>query len=49
MWFLLTDTIPDDLGGMTPYLVTLVVLSVASQSLRMPAADGQPYRKGSAG
>ena len=49
LWFLLTDTIPDDLGGMTPYLVTLLVLSVASQSLRMPAADGQPYRKGSAG
>jgi simple sugar transport system permease protein len=49
LWFLLTDTIPDDLGGMTPYLVTLLVLSLASQSLRMPAADGQPYRKGSAG
>jgi simple sugar transport system permease protein len=49
LWFLLTDAIPADLGGMTPYLVTLLVLSVASQSLRMPAADGQPYRKGSAG
>ncbi|HJQ04064.1 MAG TPA: ABC transporter permease [Nocardioides sp.] len=49
LWFLLTDSIPHDLGGMTPYLVTLLVLSVASQSLRMPAADGQPYRKGSAG
>lgn len=49
LWFLFTDSIPSDLGGMTPYLVTLLVLSVASQSLRMPAADGQPYRKGSAG
>lgn len=49
LWFLLTDSIPNDLGGMTPYLVTLLVLSVASQSLRMPAADGRPYRKGSAG
>ena len=49
LWFLVTDSIPKDLGGMTPYLVTLLVLSVASQSLRMPAADGRPYRKGSAG
>jgi simple sugar transport system permease protein len=49
LWFLFTDSIPNDLGGMTPYLVTLLVLSVASQSLRMPAADGRPYRKGSAG
>jgi ABC-type uncharacterized transport system permease subunit len=49
LWFLLTDSIPSDLGGMTPYLVTLLVLSVASQSLRMPTADGKPYRKGSAG
>lgn len=49
LWFLFTDSIPTDLGGMTPYLVTLLVLSVASQSLRMPAADGKPYRKGSSG
>lgn len=29
-----------------PYIVTLAVLALASQRLRMPAADGQPYRKG---
>jgi simple sugar transport system permease protein len=29
-----------------PYVVTLAVLALASQRLRMPAADGQPYRKG---
>jgi general nucleoside transport system permease protein len=34
---------------MTPYFVTLLVLSRATQRLRMPAADGQVYRKGSAG
>ena len=34
---------------MTPYVVTLLVLSLASQRLRPPAADGQVYRKGSAG
>jgi simple sugar transport system permease protein len=31
---------------MTPYITTLVVLALASQRLRMPAADGQVYRKG---
>jgi simple sugar transport system permease protein len=31
---------------MTPYVTTLLVLAFASQRLRMPAADGQIYRKG---
>ena len=34
---------------MAPYVATLLVLAVAAQKLRMPAADGQIYRKGSAG
>ena len=49
LWYLLTDTVPRDFTGMTPYVVTLLVLSLASQRLRPPAADGQVYRKGSAG
>ncbi len=49
VWFLTTDTVPREFTGMTPYVVTLLVLSLASQRLRMPAADGQVYRKGSAG
>jgi simple sugar transport system permease protein len=49
LWYLLTDTVPREFTGMTPYVVTLLVLSLASQRLRMPAADGQVYRKGSAG
>jgi general nucleoside transport system permease protein len=49
LWFLLTDTVPREFTGMTPYVVTLLVLSLASQRMRMPAADGQVYRKGSAG
>jgi simple sugar transport system permease protein len=49
LWYLLTDTVPREFTGMTPYVVTLLVLSLASQRLRMPAADGQIYRKGSAG
>lgn len=48
-WYFSTDSIPEDLTGMTPYLTTLLVLALFSQRLRMPAADGQPYRKGSAG
>jgi simple sugar transport system permease protein len=48
-WFLFTDTVPREFTGMTPYVATLLVLSLATQRLRMPAADGQVYRKGSAG
>ena len=48
-WFLLTDAVPREFTGMTPYVATLLVLSLATQRLRMPAADGQVYRKGSAG
>jgi len=45
-WYLLTKTVPDEFTGMTPYVATLLVLAFASQRLRMPAADGLPYRKG---
>jgi simple sugar transport system permease protein len=34
---------------MAPYVATLLVLSLSAQKLRMPAADGQIYRRGSAG
>ncbi len=49
VWYLLTDTVPREFTGMTPYVVTLLVLALASQRLRMPAADGQRYTRGSAG
>ncbi len=49
LWYFFSDSIPGDLTGMTPYVTTLLVLALASQRLRMPAADGKPYRKGSAG
>ncbi|WP_404392381.1 ABC transporter permease [Humibacillus xanthopallidus] len=45
-WYALTDVIPPELSGTTPYVTTLLVLAFASQRLRMPAADGQVYRKG---
>ena len=47
MWFYLAvDVLPGQLVTMTPYIATLLVLSLASQRLRMPAADGIPYRRG---
>ncbi len=48
-WYLLTETVPRDFTTMAPFITTLLVLAFASQRLRMPAADGQIYRKGSAG
>lgn len=47
--YLAIDEVPGDFTSMTPYVITLLVLAFASQRLRMPAADGQIYRKGSAG
>jgi simple sugar transport system permease protein len=47
LWFYLAvDVLPGQLVTMTPYIATLLVLSLASQRLRMPAADGIPYRRG---
>ncbi len=43
------DEVPNDFSTMTPYVITLLVLAFASQRLRMPAADGLIYRKGSVG
>jgi simple sugar transport system permease protein len=48
-WFFVSDTVSDEFTGMTPYVATLLVLALSSQRLRMPAADGLPYRKGEAG
>ncbi|NQV05790.1 ABC transporter permease [bacterium] len=47
-WFLISETVPSEFVFFTPHITTLVVMSIASQRLRMPAADGQPYRKGEA-
>ncbi len=37
--------IPVDLLGMAPYLATMVVLAGFVGRVRMPAADGEPYKK----
>ncbi|MGW7420101.1 ABC transporter permease [Streptomyces sp. NPDC054813] len=46
IWYATTNEVPRQLVTATPYLVTLLVLSLSAQSLRMPKADGLPYRKG---
>lgn len=48
IWFAVSKSIPAQFTSMTPYVATLLVLAFASQRLRMPAADGQVYRKGEA-
>jgi simple sugar transport system permease protein len=48
-WYFSTDVIPDQFTTMTPYVATLLVLSLASQRLRPPAADGLIYRRGEGG
>lgn len=44
--YLTTDTVSSELASTTPYVVTLLVMALASQRLRMPAADGKVYRRG---
>jgi simple sugar transport system permease protein len=47
-WFWFTNEVPAEFTNMTPYIATLLVLALSAQRLRMPAADGQVYRKGEA-
>jgi simple sugar transport system permease protein len=42
------DELPGQFVTMTPYVVTLLVLALATQRLRMPASVGLPYRRGGA-
>ncbi|MFC4115633.1 ABC transporter permease [Nonomuraea zeae] len=47
VWLWLTvDKLPNEFVFITPHVLTLLVLLVASQNLRMPAADGVRYRRG---
>lgn len=47
LWFFFAvDELPGQLVTMTPYIATIMVMALASQRLRMPAADGMPYRRG---
>ena len=46
IWFLSSENVPSEFVYFTPHITTLIVLSSASQKLRMPQKIGQPYRKG---
>jgi general nucleoside transport system permease protein len=46
VWYKVTNDIPIEFVPATAYIITLLVLAFASQRLRMPAADGLPWRKG---
>jgi simple sugar transport system permease protein len=45
-YYLSTEEVNNQIVFITPYLVTLLVLTFASQHLRPPAAEGKPWRKG---
>jgi simple sugar transport system permease protein len=49
LWFFSSDVVPREFVFFFPHVLTLLVLAFAAQRLRMPAADGQRYRKGDAG
>jgi len=44
--FLTIERLPEGVVFFTPHLTTLLVLSLASQRLRPPKADGLVYRRG---
>ncbi|MEU8247121.1 ABC transporter permease [Nonomuraea sp. NPDC048916] len=47
IWLWMTvDRLPNEFVFITPHVLTLLVLLVASQRLRMPKADGARYRRG---
>jgi simple sugar transport system permease protein len=46
IYYLSSEEVNNQIVFITPYLVTLLILSFASQHLRPPAAEGRPWRKG---
>ena len=44
-WFWIVRIVPSELVSFAPHLATLVVLAVAQQRIRPPAALGEPYRR----
>ena len=46
VWYFLSDTVPDWWITILPFVIVLVVLVFFSQRLRMPRANGLPYRRG---
>nr|WP_245930533.1 ABC transporter permease [Allonocardiopsis opalescens] len=48
LWYINTDSLPRQFVTYTPHITTLLVLSLASQRLRPPAAVGVQWRRGQA-
>ncbi|MET9513244.1 ABC transporter permease [Streptomyces flavidovirens] len=46
VWYTFTNEVPSQFVDAAPYITTLLVLALSAQRLRMPKADGMPYRKG---
>ena len=46
IWYSATNDVPIEFVPATPYIITLLVLAFTAQRLRMPAADGLPWRRG---
>jgi simple sugar transport system permease protein len=44
--YLGVDKLPNEVTTVTPYIVTLLVLAISAQNLRMPTYDGVQYRRG---
>jgi general nucleoside transport system permease protein len=44
--YLTVDRLPNEVTTVTPYIVTLLVLAISAQNLRMPTYDGVQYRRG---
>ncbi|GAA3736205.1 simple sugar transport system permease protein [Spinactinospora alkalitolerans] len=45
VWYLTTDTLPRELVTYSPHVATLLVLALAAQRLRAPAAIGRQWRR----
>ncbi|MEU7565232.1 ABC transporter permease [Streptomyces fradiae] len=46
LWYGMTDTLPSQFVDAAPYVTTLLVLALSAQRLRMPKANGMPYKRG---
>ncbi|WP_254711745.1 ABC transporter permease [Streptomyces sp. TRM64462] len=46
LWYFATDVLPSQFVDAAPYVTTLLVLALSAQRLRMPKANGMPYKKG---
>lgn len=46
IWYFSSESVPDWWVNILPFVIVLLVLVFFAQRLRMPAADGQRYRKG---